>query len=126
MTEAIRIFIPGIPVPKARPRFGRGRVFTPKKTRAYEDTIRLEATLAMKGRKPLAGPVYMLLTVYIRPPQKPKHDEPIGRPDIDNFIKSALDGCNGIVFADDAQVTRVDAMKMYFSSPGMAIVLEPA
>ena len=136
MTESVRIFVPGVPVPKGRPRFGRGRVFTPKKTRAYEDTIRLEATLAMKGRKPLTGPLDVSVTAWLPIPaswSKRKRGNaiamtlrPTSRPDIDNYTKSACDGCNGIVYGDDAQIALIEGAKVYSEDPGLVISVVPA
>lgn len=136
MTDSVRIFVPGVPVPKGRPRFGRGRVFTPEKTRAYEDTIRLEATLAMKGRKPLTGPVEFYMTAWLPIPrswstkktgQAEREDIlPTVKPDLTNLCKSAEDGCNGIVFKDDSQIVYIEAEKFYSSTPGLSIRVEPA
>lgn len=30
--------------------------------------------------------------------------KPIGKPDLDNMIKSVLDGLNGVAYADDSQI----------------------
>ena len=38
---------------------------------------------------------------------------PTTKPDIDNIIKSALDGCEGVVYYSDNQVTSVNAKKVY-------------
>ena len=38
---------------------------------------------------------------------------PTTKPDIDNIIKSALDGLEGVVYYSDNQVTSVDAKKVY-------------
>lgn len=35
------------------------------------------------------------------------------RPDIDNIVKAALDGCNSIVYDDDKQVWHIAAFKKY-------------
>ena len=135
MTESVRIFVPGVPVPKGRPRFGRGRVFTPKKTRAYEDTIRLEATLAMKGRKPMTGPVKLFLTAWLPIPKSwsatKRRDVYAGRirhtskPDLDNLIKM-VDSLNGIVVQDDSQIVGIEACKFYAEDVGLSFIVVPA
>ena len=142
MTESVRIFVPGVPVPKGRPRFGRSKrgrpvVFTPPKTRAYEDTIRLEATLAMKGRKPFTGPVKLRLTAWFPIPKSwpvakrralrdgfIKHT---GKPDLDNIVKMA-DALNGIAVEDDSQIFAIDAAKYYseIGCGGLLISVVPA
>ncbi len=42
---------------------------------------------------------------------------PDKRPDLDNFIKCALDGITGIVVRDDARVVSLEAMKAYDARP---------
>ena len=43
MTSELTFIIPGPPVPKQRPRFGRGgRVYTPPATRDYEIAVRVQ------------------------------------------------------------------------------------
>jgi Holliday junction resolvase RusA-like endonuclease len=39
------------------------------------------------------------------------------KPDADNVLKGIKDGCNGIVWADDAQVVRIMIEKRYSESP---------
>ena len=36
-----------------------------------------------------------------------------GKPDIDNLCKSILDGCNDIIYSDDAAVWHLSAFKRY-------------
>ena len=35
------------------------------------------------------------------------------KPDIDNIIKAILDGCNKVIYNDDAQVHSIRARKLY-------------
>jgi len=46
------------------------------------------------------------------------------KPDIDNLIKSVLDGLNGVAFIDDAQVASIQARKQYASFTGVKIEIE--
>jgi Holliday junction resolvase RusA-like endonuclease len=41
--------------------------------------------------------------------------------DADNYAKAVLDGCNGVVFLDDAQVVRLTAQKRYAGTPGVEV-----
>ena len=93
------ITIYGRPVPKGRPRLGKGgHVYTPQATRLYEFAV---ATLAREAfAQPLEGDVMMRLRFYIHGRK---------RPDIDNAIKAVADGMNGIAYKDDRQVVKVDA-----------------
>lgn len=109
------IIVPGEPVPKGRPRFNRttGSVYTPATTRAYEQAISI---LAMAQRKQMVreGPVKVTLWFYTSKTS-----------DIDNLIKSTLDGLNGQAFTDDKQVCEVHAYRID-SSPARTEVLVEA
>lgn len=118
----IRINVPGTPAPKGRPRFTRnGHTYTDAKTRAYEETVKLYATMAMGGSAPLEGALAMRLVVFLPKPKSTKREAPCVRPDIDNYVKAALDGCNGIVFRDDGQICSLEAFKFYDETPGLII-----
>lgn len=120
----IRFDIPGPPVGKARARVPRsGHAYTPAKTRQHEGYIRHLAALAMAGKAPLDGPVSVVVSVGVEPPRswsKRKRADalagrvlPIARGDIDNYLKSIMDACQGIVYRDDKQVVDVRAIKRY-------------
>lgn len=130
----IVIEIDGEPVAKGRGKIGRmanGRpvIFTPAKTRNNENLIKMAAMAAMEGCDPIKGAVLVRLGVYIAFPKsfskKKLRDAEAGlirpcvKPDLDNFIKSFLDGCNSIVFVDDNQVVELEAFKLYRAKPGM-------
>lgn len=133
----LTITIPGAPVGKGRPRFtatgGFARVYTPARTRRYEDLIRIEAARAMGGAQPLTEAVSMVVTAYVAPPRslsrKRRQDaldgllKPVTRPDADNYLKAALDGCNAIVFRDDSQVTDIIVRKRYSERPRLVITI---
>ena len=93
--QAVRITVPGRPVPKGRPRLGvRGKkafIYTPPATREYEKLVGWIAKCS--GCKPVDGPVAVDLDIYVRI-----------RMDLDNVAKSVLDGLNGIAYQDDGQV----------------------
>lgn len=126
------IVIPGEPVPKGRPRVGRGRVYTPEKTRAYERLIR--EYLRAKQARPLNGPLRVTIEAY-RPIPKSmsKTDKalallekvrPVTKPDLDNYVKSVLDGCNGILYEDDNVVCEIVARKYYSDNPRLFLKVE--
>ncbi len=41
------------------------------------------------------------------------------KPDLDNVVKIVMDGCNGVVWLDDKQVTRLVCVKRYGATPGV-------
>ena len=120
------------PVAKARPRFttrgGKPRSFTERRTELAEHRIR--QTWLGAGFGVQAGPVVVSVTVYLaRPlghygsgrnaavlrPSAPAF--PAGRPDVDNYAKTALDALNGVAFEDDGRVVTLVARKSY-APPG--------
>jgi Holliday junction resolvase RusA-like endonuclease len=119
----IAFVVPGKPHAKERARSTLGgRHYTPAKTANYEALIAWSAASAMAGNESLVGPLHVELeAVYAPTPswtKKRKADAlagtvfPVGRPDLDNLIKS-LDGCNRIVWHDDSQIVSIVASKRY-------------
>lgn len=93
--ENVSFVVEGNPVPKGRPRLGRGgHVFTPKKTAAYEDKVGWTARIAMAHRCAYVGRV--AVSISVQTSNK--------RGDVDNIAKSLMDGMNGVVYEDDSQV----------------------
>ncbi|MFK3741419.1 RusA family crossover junction endodeoxyribonuclease [Massilia sp. TN1-12] len=131
----IEFIVPGQPVAKGRPRFarrGKGVVaYTPAKTAAYEALVREAATVAMSGRPPAAGPLKLVLSLTLQVPltwsKKRRalaidgHIRATKKPDADNVLKGLKDGCNGIVWIDDAQVVCIELTKAYGSQPHAAV-----
>lgn len=139
----IEIIIPGEPVAKGRPRMRvadmkgakRAVAYTPSKTRRYEDLVKLAAAEAMGERDPMEGPVVAVILAYLQIPaswskKRQRLAElgeiaPAKRPDVENLVKSALDGCNKIVFRDDSQVCELRAVKAYSRRPRLEIRIAP-
>ncbi len=127
------IELPGNPVPKGRPRFGRGHAYTPSATALYERSLAWAAKAAMKGQHKFKGPLRINVTAYVAIPEKYNRTKRLAalsgmlwpRGDVDNFAKICLDACNGIVFEDDAQVVVLMACKVFASTPMMRVEVEP-
>jgi crossover junction endodeoxyribonuclease RusA len=104
-TKSFRIWIPGPPVPKGRPRVvssspgAKARAYTPPKTEAW---AKHAAWLAMAAR-PAGWPLGELYGVSIDVYRSAR------RGDVDNYAKAALDALNGIAWKDDAAVTHLKA-----------------
>jgi Holliday junction resolvase RusA-like endonuclease len=127
----IAFTIPGQPVAKGRPKFARRGAhvvaYTPAKTASYENLVKLAATTAMCGAQPTAAPVALSVTLNLQIPaswSKKRRDAAVAgaicatkKPDADNVLKGIKDGCNGIVWADDAQVVRIVLDKRYSETP---------
>lgn len=137
----IEIEIAGPPVAKGRgkvgynPHLGRAMVYTPAHTKKYENLIRQYAGDAMNGRAPLLCPVIIEVTAFLSIPTSMSEKRkrlaiagrilPITRPDADNYLKSALDGLNQIVFRDDSQAVDVYIFKRYSERPRLKIKVTP-
>ncbi len=136
--KSITIEIPGKPIPKGRPRIWQGtrrKAVTPVETRRYEDIVKSSAKIAMNGLPPLQGALIASVVAYVPVPgswsKKKKADavageiHPTSRPDLDNYIKAALDGMSGIAFHDDAQVVEFRRTgKIYSERPRLVVVLK--
>ena len=127
----IKLIVLGAPVAKGRARLGNGHVYTPPKTAKYENAVKWEALRVMAGRQPFDAPLGVEVVAQLPIPpswSKKKREQaargfvmPASRPDLDNYVKAALDGMNKIVFRDDSQVVAIIARKEYSEAPRLEI-----
>ena len=136
--EILRLFVPGQPVAKGRPRLtiraGHARAFTPAKTVAYEGLIALAGQQAMNGHDPYECALSMSVRAIFQIPMswsKRKRLDAIAglvwhtsKPDGDNVLKAVGDGLNGIVWRDDSQLSSCYISKAYGATPGLDIRVE--
>lgn len=134
--DILRLTIPGDPVPKARPRMGRGGiVYTPTKTKTAEQAIAWAVKAAYGAKEPHSGPVMAILTYRMRVPTSwnkvAKNAAiggqilPTGKPDVDNLAKLTLDAIvEAGVIPDDAIITSLTVSKQYGSEPSTTIILQ--
>lgn len=125
MTPVVRVMIPGRVGGKGRHRsFVRnGRVLhvTPEKTMSQEALVRSFAALEMRKMKMpiMTGPVGVNIIVFLRTPKswsKKRSAQALwatGKPDLDNIAKLFLDATQGIVMANDTQVTWLAVKRVY-------------
>lgn len=111
--KSISFFVPGPPVPKARPRLGKRFVYTPAATSAYEQRIAAAAAKAMGRSKPTDRAVNVVAGFVLPPLKRDCPEFATARGDIDNYAKAVLDGLNGVVYADDKQVVFLGASKFW-------------
>jgi Holliday junction resolvase RusA-like endonuclease len=128
----VRFSVPGAPVAKARPRFTQnGHAYTPDKTRSYEAIVKLCAMKAMKGKKLLTGAISLSVTAFFPIPKyftKAIREKALSgelwhqkKPDWDNVGKIVSDALNGVVFSDDAKVSRAIVEKRYSEFPRVEV-----
>ena len=118
---------------KQRPRVNRqtGRIYTPNATHKYEKKVKE----AYGDNPPFSGFIKIKITFLFKIPksynQKQRSAALEGnlRPtkaDIDNYIKSILDGLNGIAYEDDRYVYSIEAEKKFAEESKTIIEIEGA
>ena len=126
----VKFSIPGPAQAKQRPRINRqtGRVYTPNATHKYEKLVKecygdrhffdsqyISVKITFKFSIPKSyskAEYYEALIGDIRPKKA----------DIDNYIKSVLDGLNGVAFTDDRYICHLEAEKVYTEGEAETIV----
>lgn len=119
----VRLLVPGRPVPKGRPKMGRGgRVYTPAATRLYEQLV--AATWMETGRRRLpAGRPFAMYAEFVfarpaahyRTKARVLRDDATVTPreDCDNLCKGILDSLQGLAFTDDKLAVEIHATKRW-------------
>ena len=134
----IEFYIYGVPVPEGRARFTKtGRAYTPAKTRAWKQLVHkaaLEAFIESGMFGPLSGALRMSLDFTLPiPPSWTKRKQaeasgqfirPIGKPDCDNLAKAVMDGCNEVLYFDDAQIVALSVRKRYGLVPHVCVIID--
>ena len=122
------------PVEQARPRatrMGRGiRLYDPKKVSVYKKQLAMMCKFQYK-QAPLTGPLMVELNFFRHIQSSISKKEralrlsgsrrPVVKPDTDNYIKSTLDGLNGLLWEDDNQIVDLVAHKYYSDKPRVEI-----
>jgi len=115
INEYITITIPGLPVAKARPRVTRKGVYTPKKTREYQERIKATLISSYSAAQLLSlkeKEICLWCAFYFPSPKKRKTQYPL-KPDLDNLVKAVMDALNGLVVEKDGQIVSIIAKKRY-------------
>jgi len=127
------ITIPGEPQGKGRHRMTKkGHTYTPKKTKVYEDTVKI--IFKSKYKKQLEGELIAEITAYLKIPKSAtkgkklamKHNEvrPTKKPDGDNIAKIILDSLNKLAYHDDSQVVDLVVRKWWtLDNPRVEVVI---
>ena len=121
---------------KQRPRINTYtyNVYTPTKTKDYEEYIQQNFKVKYPNHDMLEGRISIEIVAFLEIPKntsKKKSIEmlngnvsPTKKPDIDNIAKSILDALNKFVFKDDNQVTRLIVEKKYAEVEKVYIKIE--
>lgn len=113
-------------------------MYDPKNAQGWREAVAIVAGSAVN--EPLEGPLDVSLSFFFPRPKSHygtgknselvKTSAPVHhaqKPDIDNVIKSTLDGMNGVLYGDDKQVIRIWAEKRWAHRPdqsGLALCIE--
>lgn len=130
--------IPGKPEGKGRPRFAaKGKyvqTYTPEKTAAYEELVRL--MWRRSGSAKLSGNVWAVIAATFPIPKSAtkaqRAEMETGtveyphKPDADNIAKIVLDALNGLAYDDDSQITTLSVSKYYGPVPRVNVTLVEA
>ena len=125
------------PVAQARPRatrFGRGiRLYDLEQVHVYKAQLAQSAQF-MYHDEPLTGPLVVTIKFYraIQQSETKKRYRlkaqgtirPTKKPDLDNYIKSTLDGLNGVLWVDDNEIVELHTGKYYSDHPRIEIEVE--
>ena len=108
------------PTPKQRPRLGKsGKVYTPNSTKVFEEICRLSYENRYYFDKEYISIKIVFKFKVPKSYSKKKYSEAIEgkiRPstnDIDNLLKSVLDGLNGKAWKDDRYIYSIEAEKIF-------------
>ncbi len=112
----------GKPVPKQRPRFVKGIVYTPKATVQYEKLV-AKSFLTQGGKSFDDSALQASICLHLAVPKSYTKKEkqaimdgtvlPTKSPDVDNVAKSILDGLNNVAYTDDRQILSLSIKKQY-------------
>lgn len=129
MRNAQQFIVNGEPVAKGRPKFAKGRVYTPLRTVMGEQAIKQAAESA--GVEMLHGAVTLHVKAYFKAPnswsaKRLEYAEcgdirPTKRPDVDNILKLVSDALNGVCWEDDKQIVTAAIEKFYSQFPRVEI-----
>ncbi len=118
------IIIPIAPQAKERPRFSKFHTYTPAKTRAFENAVKLYIKSSFK-EEPFSVPLKVVIEFHLDRPKKPKFHLPAVRPDMDNYVKAVLDACNEVLWTDDSLICSLSSIKIYAANePKIVLFVE--
>ena len=128
--------VPGKVIGKGRPRLNHytGNVYTPTKTKDYEELVQQYFLLKYPKIKAIEGRIKVSIIAYLGIPKSTKKSDiddmldnnisPTKKPDIDNIVKVILDSLNKLAFNDDNQITKLEVEKRYSKEEKVHVIIE--
>lgn len=121
---------------KARPRVNTYtcQVYTPTKTKDYENLVKQYFKIKYPKYEPLEGRISVKIVAYFKPSKTTSKKllsemlegkmSPTKKPDIDNIVKIILDSMNKMAFVDDNQITKLEVEKVYAEEEKVYVKIE--
>lgn len=104
------------PVAASRPRVSRWGTYFTGTYKEFREQAKPVIEDKLKDWQPTEDKLWVYVGVF---PTKPKSSKLLyPRPDIDNYVKSILDLCNGRVWKDDSQIVFLEAEKAWAKNDG--------
>ena len=128
--------VEGTIIGKERPRVNlyTGQIYTPGRTKDYEELIRQYFIIKYPKHKIIESRVNIEIVAFMKIPKgtsKTKCEKmlageisPTRKPDIDNIAKSILDAMNKFVIKDDNQVSKISVEKKYGETEKVYVKVE--
>jgi Holliday junction resolvase RusA-like endonuclease len=130
----VSFVIPTKPMGKERPRLtGRGAVYTPTKTKVYENFIK-GCYIEQCGDVSFGDrSISMTVKAYVPPLSKFRKAEteaalrgelkPTAKPDADNILKAILDALNELAYNDDRAIYKISVERIYSNDPRTEVTI---
>lgn len=128
--------VPAKIIGKGRPRLNSytGQVYTPTRTKDYENLVEQYFLLKYPRYKAIEGRAKVTIMAYFEVPKSTSKAmkekmlandiSPTKKPDIDNVIKIVLDAMNKFAFKDDTQITKIEVEKLYSEVEKLYVKIE--
>jgi Holliday junction resolvase RusA-like endonuclease len=130
----VSFIIPTKPTGKERPRLtGKGAVYTPAKTKAYENFIK-GSYIEQCGDVSFGDrSISMNVKAYVPPLSKFNKAQraaalrgelrPTAKPDADNILKALLDALNELAYDDDRYIYKIEVERIYSENPRTEVII---
>jgi len=110
-------------------------MYTPDETRTFEAQVKMLAWVTMQKEKlkpAVSVPVHLILHFHYAVPKslsaKQRLDRlnryHINKPDLTNLCKAIEDGCNQVVYHDDAQIASITMTKIWDTQSKVDVVFQ--
>lgn len=124
----MEIKIPIDAVPQGRPRFYKGHVVDPPKSRKFKADVAEFVAAQKDDDKLIDYPINVTILIYRSIEKFDKKTGVISKRygDIDNLAKGILDALTGILWKDDSQIVKLHVGKRLSDEPVINIIITPA